>query len=57
MPFADGGNLRNYYKDNKLPFNKKIEIMKGIADGIKTLHVNDIVHENIVSIINIINIT
>ena len=49
MPFADGGNLRNYYKNNKLSFNKKIEIAINITSGIMFLHKNDIIYENLVS--------
>ena len=41
--------LRNYYKNNKLSFNKKIEIAINITNGIIFLHENDIIHENLVS--------
>lgn len=49
MPFANNGNLRNYIKKNKLAFGEKLEIAKGIANGIKVLHNNGVVHANIVS--------
>ncbi|GET02858.1 kinase-like domain-containing protein [Rhizophagus clarus] len=48
MPFANNGNLRNYIKNNKLPFGEKLEVAKGIVNGIKVLHNNNIVHGNIV---------
>ena len=50
MPFANEGNLRNYYnKYKKLSFDDKIEVAKGIAKGIMILHENNIIHENLVS--------
>ncbi|GBB95103.1 hypothetical protein RclHR1_02480002 [Rhizophagus clarus] len=47
MPFANNGNLRKYIKNNKLPFGEKLEVAKGIVNGIKVLHNNNIVHGNI----------
>ena len=47
MPFADGGNLRNYIK-TKREFSEKMLIARNVVNGIKFLHENDIVHENIV---------
>ncbi|RIA89112.1 kinase-like domain-containing protein [Glomus cerebriforme] len=47
MPFANDGNLRNYIGNNALSFDKKIEIAINITNGIKFLHENDIIHENI----------
>lgn len=50
MPFANDDNLREYIKkNNALSFNKKIEIAKNITEGIKFLHENNIIHENLVS--------
>jgi serine/threonine protein kinase len=48
MPFANDGNLRNYIKNNTLILDKKIEIAIDITEGIKFLHENDIIHENLV---------
>ncbi|GET02861.1 kinase-like domain-containing protein [Rhizophagus clarus] len=47
MPFANGDNLRKYMDKNTLSFNKKIEIAKDITEGIKFLHKNGIIHENL----------
>ena len=49
MPFANDDNLRKYIENNKLSLSKKMEIAKDITDGIKFLHENDIIHENLVS--------
>jgi serine/threonine protein kinase len=49
MPFAKDGNLRNYIENNKLSFNRKIEIAINITNGIRFLHKNDMIHENLVS--------
>ncbi|PKY27991.1 kinase-like protein [Rhizophagus irregularis] len=47
MPFANDDNLREYIKKNTLTFDKKIEIAKDITEGIKFLHKNGIIHENL----------
>ncbi|CAB4480726.1 kinase-like protein [Rhizophagus irregularis] len=47
MPFAKDGNLRNYIENNKLSFNRKIEIAINITNGIRFLHKNDMIHENL----------
>jgi serine/threonine protein kinase len=49
MPFAKDGNLRNYIENNALSFNRKIEIAIDIANGIRFMHKNDVIHENLVS--------
>ncbi|CAG8479758.1 11230_t:CDS:2 [Rhizophagus irregularis] len=47
-PTDKDGNLRNYIENNKLSFNRKIEIAINITNGIRFLHKNDMIHENLV---------
>ncbi|CAI2179864.1 5179_t:CDS:2 [Funneliformis geosporum] len=47
IPFAPEGNLRNYLKDKDFSIEKKVGIAIKIADGIKYLHIKDIIHENL----------
>ena len=49
MPYADNGNLRDYIKANTLSFNRKIEIATNIVNGIMFLHMEGLVHGNLVS--------
>lgn len=49
MPFAKDGDLRKYIENDTLSFNRKLEIALNITNGIRFLHKNDIIHENIVS--------
>ncbi|CAB4400771.1 unnamed protein product [Rhizophagus irregularis] len=47
--YADGGNLRNYLKENfsKLTWNDKIKLSYQITEGIKYLHGENILHRDL----------
>ncbi|CAG8593630.1 6094_t:CDS:2 [Funneliformis caledonium] len=47
IPFALEGNLRSYLKNREFSLKKKVGIAINIADGIKYLHIKDIIHENL----------
>ncbi|RHZ50326.1 hypothetical protein Glove_501g8 [Diversispora epigaea] len=51
LQYADGGNLRNYFDRNypSLTWNDKFKISHGIADALRCLHDEDIVHRDLVS--------
>ena len=53
LQYAEGGNLRNYLaeKHSMLTWNDKLKIAYGIADALKCLHDEDIVHCDLVSIV------
>ena len=48
--FADGGNLRAYLTSNfkNLTWKEKYNLGLGITNGLKYLHVLDIVHKDLV---------
>jgi serine/threonine protein kinase len=51
MEYANGGNLRNYFKHkfSKLDWNDKIKLAYQITEAIKYLHDEDILHQNLYS--------
>jgi serine/threonine protein kinase len=56
MQYADGGDLRNYLKNNfkKLTWNDKKKLASQIAEGLNYLHNEDVLHRDLVSIISFI---
>ncbi|UZO10542.1 uncharacterized protein OCT59_002123 [Rhizophagus irregularis] len=49
MQYADGGNLRKYLKNHflKLTWNDKLKFAYQITEGIKYLHDEDVLHQNL----------
>src|SRR3954466_14118450 len=49
MQHADGGNLRQYFKNHftKLTWDDKIKLAYQISEGINFLHNIDIIHQNL----------
>jgi serine/threonine protein kinase len=54
MQFANGGDLRNYLKDNfkELTWEDKKRLAFQIADGLNYLHNENVLHRDLVSIYN-----
>ncbi|PKY14621.1 kinase-like protein [Rhizophagus irregularis] len=53
MQFANGGDLRNYFKDNfkKLTWEDKKRLAFQIADGLNYLHNENVLHRDLVALI------
>ena len=56
MQYADGGDLRNYLKNNfkDLNWNNKKILAFQIADGLNYLHKENVLHRDLVSFFNLI---
>ena len=54
LQYADGGNLRDYLKNEEvfksLKWKDKIRMALDIACGLMCLHENDIIHRDLVTI-------
>jgi len=52
MEYADGGNLEDFVATATfkcLQWTEKMQLAKGIAEGVKCLHNNKILHRDLVS--------
>ena len=54
MQYADGGDLRNYLKNNfkKLTWEDKKRLAYQIADGLNYLHNENVLHRDLVGLFN-----